>query len=233
MPRQRQVAINEATSNEIKETARRLMAEKGTAGLSLRAIARALDITAPALYHYFGSLDELITALIVDAFTAHAEYTRHERDAAAAAGHPLSKQLFAAVLAYRQWALEHATDYQLIYGNPIPGYVAPADVTTPAAQKSGELFMEILIAVAHAGEMTIPVAYRQVPPTVQAHYQSKFGMDEEIALIFHIMNLVWSMMHGMIALEIYNHAAPVVGDTDAFFTEAMRQLFQTLGINTT
>ncbi len=231
MSRPRQVELNEATSSAIKETARRLMAEKGTAGLSLRAIARELALTAPALYHYFASLDELITALIVDAFTSQATYTRQARDSAAATGACLREQLFTAALAYRQWALDHATDYQLIYGNPIPGYVAPVEITTPAAQKSGELFMEILSATIHAGEMTIPAIYRQIPPTVQAHYQAKFGMGGEPAQIFHVMNLVWSMMHGMIALEIYNHAAPVVGDTDAFFAQAMQQLLDTVGVN--
>lgn len=228
MSRPRQVELNEATSNAIKATARRLMAEKGTAGLSLRAIARALDLTAPALYHYYGSLDELITALIVDAFTSQADYTRQA--SAAAADRSPSEQLFAAVMAYRQWALDHATDFQLVYGNPIPGYVAPVAVTTPAAQKSGELFMALLLAAVHAGEMTIPDPYRQVPPTVLAHYQTKFGLDQEAAQLFHVMNMVWSMMHGMIALEIYNHAAPVVGDTNAFFEQAMRQCLVTIGL---
>ena len=230
MPRQRQVEVNEATSHAIKDTARQLMAEKGTSGLSLRAIARELEITAPALYHYFGSLDELITALIVDAFTGHAEYVRQARDAAAAAGEAPHQQLLTAVLAYREWALAHPMDFQLIYGNPIPGYVAPAEVTTPAAQKSGEVFMETTMAAIQAGELTIPETYRQIPPTVYAHYQAKFGMDDEVAQIFHVMNMVWSMMHGMIALEIYNHAAPVVGDTDASFAQTIAQLFSTLGV---
>lgn len=230
MPRPRQVEVNEATSSAIKDTARQLMAEKGTAGLSLRAIARELDLTAPALYHYFASLDDLITALIVDAFTSQAEYTRQASVTAAARGHSPCEQLFVAVLAYRQWALDHSTDFQLVYGNPIPGYVAPVAVTTPAAQKSGELFMALLLAAVRAGEMTIPDAYRQVPPTVLAHYQTKFGLDQEAAQLFHVMNMVWSMIHGMLALEIYNHAAPVVGDTNAFFEQAMRQFLATIGL---
>ncbi len=230
MPRLRQVELNEATSNAIKVTARRLMAEKGTAGLSLRAIARELGITAPALYYYFPSLDDLITALIVDAFTAHAAYVRQvakdsaHRDATPAA------QLVTGVHAYRAWALKYSMDFQLIYGNPIPGYVAPAAITVPAASLLGELFMELIMAARAAGEFEIPAAYCQVPPTVLAHYQTRFGLDEATGLFFHIMNQLWSMIHGMVALEIYHHSGPVVGDTDAFYEQTVRRQLLAVGL---
>ena len=58
----------------IKETAWQQIAEKGAAALSLRAIARqTLGITAPAIYNYFPRRDDLVTALIVDAFTSLGE----------------------------------------------------------------------------------------------------------------------------------------------------------------
>lgn len=231
MPRKRQVELNAATSNAIKATARQLMAEKGTAGLSLRAIARQLEMTAPALYHYFPSLDDLITALIVDAFTGHAAYVRQQRDAAATAGQPYGAQLYVAIQAYRQWALKHPIDFQLVYGNPIPGYAAPASVTTPAARSLGEVFMETLILAVQAGDIAPPTFTDPIPPTVLDHYQHHFGLDESGAQIFHLMNHVWSLMHGMVALEIYNHAAPVVGDTDAFYEQTLRHQFHLLGID--
>ncbi|MCB0125493.1 MAG: TetR/AcrR family transcriptional regulator [Caldilineaceae bacterium] len=230
MPRQRQAEVTEATRLKIKETARELMAEKGTAGLSLRAIARVMEMTAPAIYHYFPSLDDLITALIVDAFTSHADTVRQARNQIAAGGNSCGEQLFAAVLAYRQWALAHPIDFQLIYGNPIPGYSAPGAVTTPAARKLGAVFMEVLILALETGEVTVPESYCTIPPSVRAHYQSKFELTGEPAALFHLMNHMWSFMHGMVTLEIYNHAAPVVGDTDAFYEQAIRHQFHLMGI---
>jgi len=53
----------------IKETAWKQIAENGVAALSLRAIARELGITALAIYNSFPSRDDLVTVLIVDAFT--------------------------------------------------------------------------------------------------------------------------------------------------------------------
>jgi len=69
----RREKIRDITREEIKNTARQLMAEKGAAGLSIRAIAREMGMTASALYHYFSNLNGLITALIEDAFTQLAD----------------------------------------------------------------------------------------------------------------------------------------------------------------
>ena len=58
---------------EIKETARRHLAAEGAANLSLRAVARDLGMVSSALYRYFASRDELLTALIVDAYNSMGE----------------------------------------------------------------------------------------------------------------------------------------------------------------
>ena len=42
----------------------------GAAGLSLRAVARRLEMVPSALYRYFPNRDALLTALIVDAYQA-------------------------------------------------------------------------------------------------------------------------------------------------------------------
>ena len=73
MPRPRNQDAREELSEAIKATARQQMAAQGTAGLSLRAIARDLGMTAPAIYHYFPRLEDLITALVVDAFNGLAD----------------------------------------------------------------------------------------------------------------------------------------------------------------
>ena len=52
---------------EIKSAARRHLAADG-ANLSLRAVARELGMVSSALYRYFASRDDLLTALIIDAY---------------------------------------------------------------------------------------------------------------------------------------------------------------------
>ena len=55
---------------EIKDEARLQIAQEGASSLSLRAIARHLDMVSSGIYRYFKSRDELLTALIVDAYEA-------------------------------------------------------------------------------------------------------------------------------------------------------------------
>ena len=57
-------------SAAIKDEARTQLAQEGAAKLSLRAVARELGMVSSALYRYFPSRDDLLTALIVDAYDA-------------------------------------------------------------------------------------------------------------------------------------------------------------------
>ena len=61
--------VRAATTQEIKQTARRILVSHGSEAVSLRAIAREMGMTAPALYRYFGSHEELIKHVIADIFT--------------------------------------------------------------------------------------------------------------------------------------------------------------------
>src|ERR1051325_4448099 len=59
-------------TDEIKAVARRHLATDG-ANLSLRAVARDLGMASSAVYRYFASRDELLTALIIDAYNSLGE----------------------------------------------------------------------------------------------------------------------------------------------------------------
>src|SRR6476659_6284224 len=65
----RAVARRELTQ-AITAEARSQIAQHGADGLSLRAVARALGLASSALYRYFPSRDDLLTTLIVEAYTA-------------------------------------------------------------------------------------------------------------------------------------------------------------------
>ncbi|MEU4426780.1 WHG domain-containing protein [Actinoplanes sp. NPDC024001] len=116
-------------TEEIKTVARRHLATDG-ANLSLRAVARDLGMASSAVYRYFASRDELLTALIIDAYDAVGAAAE---EAAAAASAPLDKWL-AACHAARDWALANPHEWALIYGSPVPGYQAPQDTVVPATR---------------------------------------------------------------------------------------------------
>ncbi|HEX9036386.1 MAG TPA: TetR/AcrR family transcriptional regulator [Ktedonobacterales bacterium] len=212
---------------EIKRAARQQMADHGTAGLSLRAIARALGITAPAIYHYFHRLDDLLTALIVDAYTALAETME---DAVAAAATPRGRFL-AAALAYRDWALAHPVEFELIYGNPIPGYVAPAEVTTPLARRPFFVLGEVFVRGWAEGAIRLPFAPADLPASVVRHLESWRDSDGEGVPVapFYALITGWTQVHGMVMLELFNHLRPVVGDPDAFYRHQVATFLDQLG----
>src|SRR5690242_658027 len=138
---------------EIKAVARRHLATDG-ANLSLRAVARDLGVVSSAIYRYFASRDELLTALILDAYNALGsaveaadrgvvEATGRAADSGAFDWDGSSARWMAVCHAVRDWALAAPHEYALIYGSPVPGYRAPAD-TVPAATRSVRVLGGIL-----------------------------------------------------------------------------------------
>jgi AcrR family transcriptional regulator len=211
---------HDAVREEIKQVARRQMAVQGASNLSLRAIAREMEVTAPALYRYFPTRDDLITALIVDAFNAHAAamdeaQAEYPREAYA-------HRLQAAMLAYRRWALENRADFELIYGSPIPGYSAPSEITTPAAAQAMAVILDILTGAARHGRLK-PEA--QIPDAIRLYWEANPDMRMNAPLdLFHLGVTGWSRIHGVLMLEIFEHLPPVVGDTDAFYRQEINTL---------
>jgi AcrR family transcriptional regulator len=212
-------------SNEIKAVARRHMTNSGTASLSLRAIAAEMGITAPAIYRYFENRDALITDLIVDAFNALADALEQTRDSCSSES-PVER-LVAVLKAYRNWALAHPTDFQLIYGNPIPGYVAPREVTVPAVIRSFAVIVGLL-EQALKGRTALPA----VPAALVAHFRAMIADGgypvSEAAFYWGIV--CWTQGHGIIMLELFNHLPPTVGNVDVYYQAQIDLLLRNIGI---
>lgn len=146
--------------DEIKETARRHLETEG-ANLSLRAIARDLDVVSSALYRYFTSRDELLTALIIDAYNAIGE-AGERADAAITRRADLTGRWLAIAHAWRDWALAHPAEYALIHGSPVPGYAAPVATVGPANRR----FLGVAAILRDGRESGVlrSAAHGQLPP---------------------------------------------------------------------
>jgi AcrR family transcriptional regulator len=158
-------------TREIKEEARRQLAGVGADALSLRAVARELGMVSSALYRYYPSKDDLLTALIIDAYNAIGEAAETAIAAAApgtspsVASQPASApsappsgasgrdRWIAACHAIRAWAVANPHEYALIYGSPVPGYRAPEATIGPAA-RTPLAFVSVLRDALASGELT-------------------------------------------------------------------------------
>jgi len=206
----------------IKETAWKQIAENGAATLSLRAIARELSITAPAIYNYFPRRDDLVTALIVDAFNSLGESQKEAiRDLPEG---ELAAHLSVLGLAYRDWAVTYPQRYQLIFGTPIPGYEAPAEITVPAAAGSLAPLIEALQTLYTAGRLRVDcfaVMTSELKSMLEAWSEFTGGTDVEVlylALVF------WSRVHGLVSMEIGNQMPSFISDPGEIFRREIRTI---------
>ncbi|GAB3890218.1 hypothetical protein GCM10027612_34050 [Microbispora bryophytorum subsp. camponoti] len=143
---------------EITDIARRQLATEGAVGLSLRAVAREMGMVSSAIYRYFPSRDDLLTALIIDGYNALGEAV--ERADAACARDDFAGRWLAVCRAVRTWALAHPHEYALLYGSPVPGYAAPQD-TVAAAVRDTAVYGRIVAEAHRAGRLTPPRSARR------------------------------------------------------------------------
>jgi AcrR family transcriptional regulator len=200
---------------EIKATAWRLIAVDGAASLSLRAIARELKITAPAIYNYYPRRDDLVTQLISDAYLSMGD-----RQHAALADISLQDhagRLRQLGLAYRQWALDYPERYQLIFGTPIPGYVAPMAKTLPAAARSLGALVSVVEGLRTAGKLKDEGLPEVMPgyEEIFAVWKSYGGEVDTLSLTAAI--LIWCRVHGLVSLEISGNLPPYGVSGEAFY----------------
>ena len=207
-------------TEEIKAVARRHLAEQGSAALSLRAVAREVGMVSSAVYRYFPSRDELLTALIIDAYDAVG--ARAEAAERATRGRPLGARWLGVSEALRAWALQHAHEYALIYGSPVPGYAAPEATIAPASRVPLALLRMLADGVS-AGEVEVGAA-----PAMSRAVRSDFAalrLDAAPGVPDAVLSralAVWAQVLGTINLEMFGHLHNVVHDYDAFFTLQMR-----------
>ncbi|MGW7417702.1 TetR/AcrR family transcriptional regulator [Streptomyces sp. NPDC054863] len=210
----------------IKEEARRQLAAEGAAKLSLRAVARELGMVSSALYRYFPSRDDLLTALITDAYDAAGAAA--EAALAAAPDHADHPARWLAVcVAVRRWALDHPHEYALLYGTPVPGYSAPQATVEPAARVAG-----VLMSVARDAHRSRGLALVRIPGELRPEAERLAAdiapdLPPETAVAFAA---VWAQLFGLISFEVFGHYHRVVEDRDAFFAHAAGELARTAGV---
>lgn len=206
---------------EIKAIARRQMAEEGPANLNLRAIARELGMVSSAIYRYFASRDDLLTALIVDAYNALGE--AGEAADAAVDPHEVRARFLAVAHAAYRWACEQPSQYLLLFGTPVPGYAAPQDTIVPATRFTLVL-LRILDEAARQG--AVPAVRPVVPVGVRDDLRAMreltgSGADDELMLAGMQS---WTALFGAIGFILNGQFRNVIGDVDAMFAEFARLL---------
>jgi AcrR family transcriptional regulator len=214
-------------TEEIKRAARRQLAEAGAPNLSLRAVARDMGLVSSAVYRYFASRDDLLTALIIDAYNALGEAA--EAADAAMDRADLIGRFRAVCHAIRGWASANPHEYALTYGSPVPGYHAPHDTIGPATRVTNVLSAIVTDGAAaailrsHPGEwledavredlVRIEVGFPGVSPAVMAR-----GL------------IAWTEIFGAVSFELFGRLENVIFDRDAWFEHQVTAMARYVGL---
>jgi AcrR family transcriptional regulator len=203
--------IRRETTREILDTARRQLATVGPVDLSLRAVAREVGLASSAVYRYFPSRDDLLTALIVQAYDDLGDAVERAEAAVPRDGHARRWQAICA--AARHWGLDHPHEFALIYGTPVPGYVAPERTVTAATRVQLLLIALVRDVVAAGGPA--PAA----PPGLPPAYAGLLGaVGPDVPAERAVLGIVaWTWLVGRIGVELNGQLVGIVDPADAAF----------------
>ncbi len=215
---------------EIKDAARRQLANEGAAALSLRAVARDMGMVSSAIYRYFPSRDELLTALIIDAYNTMGE--RVEIAESTVRRSDYRGRWMAVCNAVRRWANENPHEYGLVFGTPVPKYAAPADTITPATRVT-RVLVDIMIDAAGSGSLIIepepvPKAVRTDLAPIRAFFGEGPAQLDDDLIVRGIM--AWTHLYGAISFELFGHRVGSVNNHDGFFDHEMRRIAAFVGL---
>jgi AcrR family transcriptional regulator len=231
-------------TREIKEEARRQLTAAGAGGLSLRAVAKELGMVSSALYRYYPSRDDLLTALIIDAYDALGDAAERAIAAPARPDPSPRDRWVAACHAIRDWARSHPHEYALIYGSPVPGYRAPEATIGPASRVPLAL-TGILASAAARGELAAPSpGLAELPgldwPDATAPDGELTAQATALAAALGLTGvppaslvgavLAWTQLFGMISFELFGQFVGSFEPADALFARAVVQLAALAGL---
>ncbi|MEU6076647.1 TetR/AcrR family transcriptional regulator [Micromonospora sp. NPDC047074] len=213
----RRERLRTATVTEIKDGARRLLVTGGVDAISLRAIARDMGMTAPAIYRYFPSLEALVADLAADLYNELRLRLEAARDDAG--GAPVA-QLLAMSRAFRAWSTAHPAEFGLIFGAPVPGRTAfvegSATPDHPGA-RLGAVFIQPILDLWRRSPFRAPpgeLLERRLGGLLEPLRLSHGEVPVEVAYAFLAG---WTRLYGLVAMEVFHQFDWAVTDAGALF----------------
>ncbi|MGE5292142.1 MAG: TetR/AcrR family transcriptional regulator [Micromonosporaceae bacterium] len=232
--------VRAATTEEIKQVARRILVEEGPDAVTLRAIAREMGMTAPALYRYFGSHQVLLRNVIGDIFLEIAADVQAAIDAAAPGG--IAAKFTAAAREFRRWSLGHQREFALLFGAPLPGIdFKHTDIADECGRKFSDTFLALYVELWQKKPFPVPPP-EEIDPKLRSQlerYRAGVGANGLMprgaagdlplgALLSFVY--CWVRLYGMVSLEVFGHLGWVLDDAEPMFEMTLKEILPVLGL---
>jgi AcrR family transcriptional regulator len=231
MAKTRRERVRAATMREITQTSRRILSEEGPGAVTLRAIAREMGMTAPALYRYFDSHQELVRHLVGDVFD---DLTDDVRTAIhAAPDGDMTAKFVAASSAFRAWALAHKQEYGLLFGVPVPGLeVEKGDFAEEGGRRFARTFLVLFLELWRKKPFDVP-ADEEIDPELReplARYREFLGAPElPVGVMVRFLGC-WVRLQGFVSLEVFGHLKFAFDDASPMFEQMLTEVMPSLGL---
>ncbi|GLY86626.1 TetR/AcrR family transcriptional regulator [Actinoallomurus iriomotensis] len=215
-----------ALVDDIKAEAFRQLSEHGSTGLTIRAIARELGMVPSALYRYFPSREQLLTAMIIDSYSALADHL----DAAAATQELHRDRWLAVCHGVRDWAFARPHQYALLYGTAVPGYQAPQDTIAPAV-RIPLLLLGIACDAWRAGQLTQPADEPwsdEVAANATTLARATGFLDVPPSMLMRAVS-AYTQLFGAVSMELFGHLNSAFDNDTVFFNHSITLLADLVG----
>lgn len=202
------------TTAKILEAARRQIATEGGGALSMRAVAREVGMVSSAVFRYYATKEALLTALILESY-GHLAAALEQAPRARRADRRWEQLTHV----LRDWARRNPHEFQLLYGTPVPGYVAPPE-TIPAAAAVALPFLQV------GGRSPVEGFEDEVAGQLQ-DLADQAGVDPAgaAAVLAELATLV-----GAISLELSGHLVGTADPADHLYRAIVLRQIGTLGL---
>ncbi|MFD8986261.1 TetR-like C-terminal domain-containing protein [Streptomyces sp. NPDC059564] len=208
-----------------------MLVKLGAGGLTLDAVAGDGGLAVADVEAVFPHRDDLLTALVIDAYDDSAAAMERADEAARAAGATAGARLLAVTRALRAWSFANTAEFTLIYGSPVPGYHAPQD-TVPPASRTPAVLAGIVRSALEAGELTPPRRAVPGPPLLRPEAVELFGGVPEAPFSDLVERgiVLWSSLIGLLVFQVFSRTHDSVRDESAYFDYAIAVAAEGIGL---
>jgi AcrR family transcriptional regulator len=247
-PLSRRDRLRAATIEEIIRTARRLLVTSGPKAMSLRAIAAEMGMTAPGLYRYFDSHEELHRHVCASIFTElgddirqaiHAVDPQAPHAGAAPAEEAreqmvtkLTLKMVAACRAFRRWALNHEAEFALLFGIPLPGLDdGRYDIADECALEFAGTFFTLFLELWNRAPFPVPAA-EEIDHGLRdqlGRYSAALGTDIPVGAVLTFLRC-WTVLYGAVSMEVFGHIKFALEDAAPMFEFTLGDLAGLVGL---
>ncbi len=212
------------TEARIVEAARSLLAEG--AEVTLRAVARELGLTAPALYRYAASHEDLVRmiAIAIDNEVAECVAAAADRQPAG----DTAARLIAGCVEFRQWALRHRKEFALVFTN------VDVECLKEHDDSCGMVFAGLLLALWEDYHFPVPSLGDLDPGLAEILRNPDAPVDpnlpSDLEGLTWLLTQGWSRLYGTVTLEVFGHVDARLVEEGHLFRSMITDQAEPLGL---